>query len=396
MSLTILYKWIVRLAEDRRASVAITFTFALVPVLALMSLAVDYGRALKAKSALQTALDSAAMMALQSGASAASANFLANASAIGLNLASGSPSFATNSDGSVTVAAQGSMATGLSTLFGVQSSPLSLSSTAKMTHPLTPHSIVYQFQYAKGWYYKVVTLYVQQTRTSATLPLATWTYKAYNDGAPNNSVAAIPAVAANVPYFWSSTASQPTDTGLGITTTSWNATNATTIGATLDSANNKITFNNTYYNLYLTMQVVNSKCAPGQTSSSQNVTASASDEAIFEAVYKKTWTGNLLENIACSGTANNSWSMTVSTNSSTNSNYLYINGVQQPSNSILGLGDAFPCPSGVSANTPVTNNYEWEDSSTSTTGTRDFFFSLTTTCTTNQWSNAPNIPKLVR
>ncbi len=402
MSLTIVHKWIVRLARDRKASVAITFAFAVVPILTLMSAAVDYGRALKAKSALQTSLDSAAMMALQTNTTKASANFLANASSIGLTLASGSPSFTSNTDGSVTVTAQASMSTGLLSLIGVPSIPLSLTSSAKMTHPLTPHTITYQFQYAKGWYYKVVTLYIQQTSGSATLPLATWTYKAYNDGgdgtsATGNSHAAIPKVIDNVPYFWSSTATQPTDTGIGITTTAWNTANLTTIGATLDAANSKITFNQTYYNLYLTMQIVNSRCAPGQTYSAANVTASDDHEQKFEAVYKKTWTNTKLnENIACSGTANTSWSTTVSTNSKTNSNWLYINGEQQPANTILGLANAFPCPSGVSDNTPVTNNYEWEDSNTSTTGTRDFFFSLTTTCTTNQWSNAPNIPKLIR
>lgn len=410
MSVSTFHNWVFRFGRDRQASVAITFTFAVIPVIALMGLAVDYGRALKAKSALQSALDSAAMMAVQTyystndlskATTTATANFGANANSIGLAF-SGSPSVTANSDGSVTVTAQGSLATTLSTLFGVQSSPLNLSSTAKMTHPLTPHTITYQFQYAKGWYYKVVTLYVQQTSGGATLPLATWTYKAYNDGsdgtsATGNSHAAIPKVTANVPYFWTSTSTQPTDTGIGITTTTWNTTNLNTIGATLDSANSKITFNQTYYNLYLTMQIVNSRCAPGQTYSATNVTASDADEQKFEAVYQKTWTAaKLNENIACSGAANSSWSNTVSTNSKTNSNWLYINGQQQAANTVLGLANAFPCPSGVSDNTPVTNNYEWEDSSTSTTGTRDFFFSLTTTCTTNQWSGAPNIPKLVR
>lgn len=411
MSLPILFKWIARLAEDRRASVAITFAFAVIPVIALLGLAVDYGRALKAKSGLQSALDSAAMVAAQTYSSTndltkatntATANFNANAISSGLTLDSGSPSVTRNSDGSYTVTAQASVATSLSSMFGIQSSPLSLSSTAKMTHPLTPHSIVYQFQYAKGWYYKVVTLYVKQTSASTALPLATWTYKAYNDGTDGtgtstaNNHVAIPKDVSKVAHFWDSTSTQPTATGIGITTTTWNSANATTIGATLDSANNKITFNNTYYDLYLTMQINNGKCAPGQTASSQTVAASDADEAIFESVYKKTWSSTKLnENIKCAGTATSSFSKTVSTNSATNSNFLYINGAQQAANTALGLANAFPCNDSA-AGTSVTNNYEWEDNANDTADTRDFFFSLTTTCTTNQWSGAPNIPKLTR
>jgi len=308
---------------------------------------------------------------------------------MGLTFSSG-PSFVSNDDGSITATASGALATGLLSLIGVSSIPMSLSATATLTHPPTPHSIVYQFQYAKGWYYKVVTLYVQQNSTSATLPLATWTYKAYND-----SYTAIPKSLNNVPYFWTQAGSSPTATGIGITTTSWNATNAATVGATLDAANNKITFNQPYYDLYLTMQIANSRCAPGQTYKSASDTASDAHEAIFEAVYDKTWaSAKVNENIGCSGSTSNSWSATVSTNSKTNSNWLYINGAQQASNTVLGLARAFPCAAGVAENTPVTNNYEWEDNSPVSSDTRDFFFSLTTTCSTDQWNNAPPIAKL--
>jgi hypothetical protein len=56
---------------------------------------------------------------------------------------------------------------------------------------------------------------------------------------------------------------------------------------------------------------------------------------------------------------------------------------------------AFPCPTGATTSTPVANDYEWEDSSNSAWDARDFFFSLTTTCTLDQWSNALNIAALV-
>jgi len=388
-------KTVRRIVGDTKASVALTFAFAAIPIVVFVSGTVDYARALRTRSALQTALDSAALIALQSSNATASANFLANASAAGVSFANNTPTYVTNSDGSITATANGSLATGMLSLIGVSSIPVNVTSTAKLiqTRPLTPQSITYQFKYAKGWYYKVVTLYVKQTSASATLPLATWTYQAYNDGAPNNSVAAIPAAVANVPYFWTSTGSQPTDTGIGVTTTAWNSSNAAAIGATLNAANNTITFNNTYYDLYLTMQVANSKCAPGRTVSSQNVAASAADEAYFESIYQKTWSGNLNEDILCGGSASANYSMTVSTNSSSNSHYLYINGVEQPANTAIGLTSAFPCTAATSGQT-VTTDYEWEDSNNSTTGTRDFFFSLSTVCATDQWSNPPSVAKL--
>jgi Flp pilus assembly protein TadG len=384
------FRFLRQLVGDHRASVAITFAFAALPMVMLAGAAVDYARALNARSLLQVALDNAVIQHLQS--SSAATNFAANASQSGVTISSTHPlTFTTNSDGSITATVSAAVSTDMLSLIGVTSIPVSLSSTAKMTHPATPHSLTYQFQYAKGWYYKVVTLYVKQTSSSAALPLATWTYKAYND-----NLAAIPKDASAVPYFWSDSTNPPTATGIGIVTTSWNDANASTIGATLNKSTNTIVFNKTYYDLYMTMQIANSRCPLGQTVYSTSTTASDSHQAIYNAVYAKKWSGSYLtEDIGCSGTANNTWSRTISTNSASDSNFLYINGVEQKANTAIGLTQAFPCASDATASTPVTNNYEWEDNSNDTSDTRDFFFSLTTTCTLTGWNNAPNIPALV-
>jgi Flp pilus assembly protein TadG len=380
-----------RFFGDRGASVALTFAFAILPIMALVGAAMDYARALNAKSAAQAALDGSVLQAVTAQSTAnASDKFLAGATGAGVSF--GAPSFTTNADGSITATVRATVATSILSVIGVPSIAFNLSSTAKLTHPLTPHSITYQFQYAKGWYYKVITLYVQQTSTGAALPLATWTYQVTND-----SVVAIPN--ATVPYFWSG-ANPPTDTGIGVVTTSWNATNAATIGATLDSTNNTITFNQSYYNLYLTMNVANQKCPLGQASYTTDVAPTASQLAFLNSVYGSM--GSTDVTVGCrspirgDSTPLSSWSKTISTNSATSSNYLYINGVEQQANIAIGLLNAFPCASAATGSTSVTNDYEWEDSSTSATGTRDFFFSLTTTCATNQWSNAPNIATLSR
>src|SRR5512132_4143869 len=47
---------------DRRANVAITFAFASLPILGMVAAAVDYSRANLVKAAMQTALDSTALM----------------------------------------------------------------------------------------------------------------------------------------------------------------------------------------------------------------------------------------------------------------------------------------------------------------------------------------------
>ena len=51
-----------RFASDRQGNTAVTFAIALIPLLGFVGAAVDYSRASSVKAALQTALDSTALM----------------------------------------------------------------------------------------------------------------------------------------------------------------------------------------------------------------------------------------------------------------------------------------------------------------------------------------------
>ena len=57
-----LYRWIPRFAASERGNVAILFALFLVPVITFIGMAIDYGRAARARSAMQNALDSTALM----------------------------------------------------------------------------------------------------------------------------------------------------------------------------------------------------------------------------------------------------------------------------------------------------------------------------------------------
>ena len=57
-----LHRWIPHFAASERGNVAVLFALFLVPVLSFIGMAIDYGRAARARSAMQSALDSTALM----------------------------------------------------------------------------------------------------------------------------------------------------------------------------------------------------------------------------------------------------------------------------------------------------------------------------------------------
>jgi hypothetical protein len=159
-------------------------------------------------------------------------------------------------------------------------------------------------------------------------------------------------------------------------TTGKAATGYASSGATMttDSTTGNTTISlGAYSSLYLTMQVQNQSCAPGMTT-------------------KVSTNSSTLGAVTCSGTANSTFSTIMSTNSLTNSNYIWINAVEQPANAAIPQMAAFPCSSSTTAGATQTTYYEWEDSN-ATSGDRDFFFSLTTTCSAGHWTMTP--PKLL-
>jgi hypothetical protein len=254
--------------------------------------------------------------------------------------------------------------------FGTTSSSNTVAATSVTSSSATLNSaatVNYQFQYAKGWYYKVVTLYIIPSGSTTPVALATWTYQ------PNNQ-ATVATPSTSFPYFVSSaTNSNTTDTGVGTVTTSYAS------GTTHDAAGN-ITLGS-YSSLYLTMQVAYQSCAPGMTVTVSNGQSSWNNPNPLP-----------VGTVTCSGNSNSNFNLTMSTNSPTNTNYIWINGAEQAANVGIPQMSAFPCSASATAGATQTTYYEWEDSNPNS-GDRDFFFSLTTTCSAGHWTMGP--PRLL-
>ena len=392
-------------ARDKKGNVAIIFAFALLPILYFVDASIDYQRFIQDRAKLQTGADQAALYAagavgqyLEKNSGAypptttiatikAQANALYNANSSGLGSIPTSSFHVctpTNSDctatisnasvalqpGQVAVTATASQTSILPPLGGNTAFAITATSMARTNYTATPTTLNYQFQYAKGWYYKVVTLWATAAGATTPTALATWTYQPTN----LNDIA-YPPSALNLTATSGFPAS-PTDGGIGVVTT-WYAP------STVVDASGTITLS-AYSNIYLTMQVQDGECAPGQTANtSANVSATSTQTTYYNKNYADLASTNTT--VTCSGTANSSFSMSMSTNSATNSDFIYINGVEQPANTVTPLLTAFPCSSSTSGQS-TTIYYSWEDSNNSTSGDRDFFFSMTTTCSSGNWT----------
>lgn len=393
--------------DDKKGAVAIMFAILMVPVLLFAGIAIDYQMMLLDRSKFQAGADQAAIYTARSvGQYMLSNNAYPSASTISsfLTTANNMVSAATGGHGSiastdfhvctpanndcsatvngsavtlsygqVALKVAGSQTRTFSGLIGGGAVPVGAGAVAGTG--ATPATINYQFQYAKGWYYKVVTLWSVPIGSSTPTALATWTYQATN-------TADVAYPKGTLPYF----PSNPSDTGIGIVTTWYNSNTVVDSSGTITLP--------AYSTIYLTMQVENSVCPPGQTQTSASskgtysAAATASQLAFYNLYYSNV--SSTATTVQCSGTANSTYNMTMSTNSPTNSNYIYINGIEQPPSETIPLMDAFPCPQNPLPGQTATNYYEWEDSNNSTSGDRDFFFSLTTTCSTsNLFGGAP-------
>ncbi len=394
-------------ARDKRGNVAIIFGFAVLPILYFVGASIDFQRLAQERSKLQSGADQAALYVagavgqyleqnhgtypsatIIAGYKAqATATFAANTSNFGTIAASSfhvcTPS---NSDctatvnnasltlqpGQVAVAASGNQKGILPPMGGNSTYTINVSSMARTNYTATPATLNYQFQYAKGWYYKVVTLWATPPNSSTAAALATWTYQPTN----LNDVA-YPPSSLNLTTT-SGFPTSPSDGGIGVVTT-WYAP------STVVDSSGTITLS-AYSNIYLTMNVQDGECAPGQTANTNaNVSATQAQTTYYNQNYADLSSTNTT--VTCSGTANSSYSMTMSTNSPNNSNYIYINGVEQPANTVIPLLTAFPCSSSTSGQSS-TIYYSWEDSNNSTSGDRDFFFSMTTTCASGKWASS--------
>ncbi|HEY1543387.1 MAG TPA: TadE/TadG family type IV pilus assembly protein [Xanthobacteraceae bacterium] len=119
------------LRTSRDGNVAIIFALAIIPVLGLVGSAVDYSRASLVRSRLQAAADSAALFAATGSTATDSARVTAGTSAFTSQYGSVTPTVAV-ADGAVSVTANISVPTTLTSLFGFKNVPVSATSVANI------------------------------------------------------------------------------------------------------------------------------------------------------------------------------------------------------------------------------------------------------------------------
>jgi len=135
MRKTVIIELVLKFLHETRGNVAIIFGLALVPILGLVGVGIDYGRGLSARTQLQAAADTAALAALSMGLEseseqidaahkAFSANFDSNAFGISVT-----PSV-TIDDDTATVSANATMATQVLGVMKIEAMDIAATSTA--------------------------------------------------------------------------------------------------------------------------------------------------------------------------------------------------------------------------------------------------------------------------
>lgn len=228
---------------------------------------------------------------------------------------------------------------------------------------------------AKGWYFKVISLWVHRPGASSDTRLASYVYQPvylYQNGSvalPNGTTIS--------------------DGGKG-TTTSYDANGNTVPAGTAVSLGS-------YDNAYLIEQVDFSPCPPGQKNLSSKDPVVCGVNGKASAAYVPPTSGSppaVSTGTSCSSTSTssnnaNAFDLVTSTADPATACFLYIGGKQLTPNVKPSVFTILPC-SGSGAN--AAGVYAWEDGGG--WATQDFFFTVSTTCQTGTGGNTSAISRL--
>ncbi len=114
---------------DERGNVALTFALAMLPIIAMLGAAIDYGRLSFARVQVQDAMDGAVILAVTKS-TAAAGTFFTGAAAQSNATIVGAPSFVTNSDGSVSGSANAVLPTSMMGIVGLTQMQFSVQAKA--------------------------------------------------------------------------------------------------------------------------------------------------------------------------------------------------------------------------------------------------------------------------
>lgn len=383
------------LFKDKRGSAAIIFSVALVPMVAMIGAATELGGISADKTRLQSAADSAALGAagqiasmassssIQQQASGAVASFVPNATISEFHMCTSTSADCSTSDrgtlspGQVYTKAQyvrPLVFGGFLRLVG-GSTTTTITATSVAMQAFSATQATFTPLGAKGWYFKVISLWVHRPGASTDTRLASYVYQPqylYQNGTvnlPNGTTVS--------------------DGGKG-TTTSYDANGNIVPSGTAVSLGS-------YDNAYLIEQVSFSPCPPGQSNLNSKDPVSCGANGKAGAAYVPPTSGSpptVSTGTSCSSTStashnSNAFDLITSTADAATACFLYIGGKQLTPNVKPSVFTILPCSGSGSNSAGI---YAWEDGGG--WATQDFFFTVSTSCQSGAGGNAAAISRL--
>lgn len=167
-----------RFVRNEAGVTAIMFGLALIPIALAAGSAIDYTNGARMKAKLQEPIDVAGLAAVKNSGSemsTAKSNFDGLADRAGFIGANSTWTF--DGSGKLSGNATAAVPTAFMQLAGLKSMTVTASVVVQQSGLPTPDEVIISVNYAKGWYWKRLTIWKQDTATSSPALLATYTYQ---------------------------------------------------------------------------------------------------------------------------------------------------------------------------------------------------------------------------
>jgi hypothetical protein len=350
-----------RFCREDAGQVAIIFGLTAAAAAFSMGAAIDYTRAVGARSKLQASVDAALLAATKAPAaqrvSAATTILQAHLAGSGIS-ATWRVSPSLNADGSITGVAAGSISTTALGIARITELPVAASATAKIVQKTvqSPASMTFTLTGASGWYWKEVDLYTHLPGATSDMLLASYIYQPTN---LNNS-------------------------GTGTVTAQFSS--GVGSGMLAGPVDTPVSLGSGYDKAYLVMTVYSDGCAPGYGPKYPNFGSNSSYWNPFVCLpVGSTWTSTSTNRYGQTVTTTNTVTKTTSpvqysTDDAATAHNLFVNDVALPNNVKPNFFSLFNCGQ--------TTTHDWEDTPwgnplPGTWSQQDIHFTIASTCAAN-------------
>lgn len=341
--------------RNAQGNVAMIFGLAVLPLLFAGGAAVDYARMTRGKSALQKAVDLATLAAAQN---MTSGNTILQSNVRGAAVGNVTATFTQNADGSITGVATGQVPTTVMKLAHVDQMSVRATATAARTTnvPQTPSTTTFTLNFAEGFSWKRIRLYVHAPGAASDTLLAAYIYQPVDLSAVG-----------------------PNGGGGTGTTTGKFLTNGAMVPGPIDTP---VQLGSNYDKVYLTLTGYRDNCGPGMTpttprnATTTQVNCVASGTVIGGVTYTKTMEPEFF-----------------STDDPATAHNLFIGGVSLPNNATPAISTILPC------NQTVTHMWEdtnWANPLPNTWANQDISFSVQTSCAANNSLATTSAARLIQ